>query len=299
MNSLKPAAVLTAAVMVLGGAAAAPNLNNPGKTPGDTLYGLDRAMEALSLALTFSKKARVNKTLEFARERLAEAKQLQERNRTRLANRSVESYQETIQKARRIGESVSQAAKQQNINAVISNATMAHARVLNQARVVTGEPLYQAKLKAENVAVGLETNAVQKARKQAEVLQHRVNETVFLADTNRTQAIERTMTRYQRELQKMQEIANVSDNRTRMRVQAIVANATQRHIKVLERVRERVPEEAMQGIKNALENARNGHQNAVAAFRKARDAVKKMPGGLPGEKAPGNMNRTTGRGAAA
>ncbi|MFB6207758.1 MAG: DUF5667 domain-containing protein [Candidatus Nanohaloarchaea archaeon] len=282
-NSLKYSAVLLTTAMMLGGVTAAPNFGNPGQTPGDALYGLDRAMESLSLALTFSKQARANKSLKFARERLAEAKQLQEMNRTELANRSVGSYQKMIQKARRIGESVSQAAKQQNINGVISNATMEHARVLNQMKVTAGDPMYQAKTGAEEVAVGLETNAVQKARKQAEVLQHRVNETKFLADTNRTQAIERTMNHYNQELQQMQRIANVTDNRTRMKVQEIVANATQKHIQVLERVREKVPEQARQGIDNALNNSRKGHQNAVDAFKKAKNVLQEMPGGLPGK----------------
>lgn len=71
-------------------------LPDPGKTPGDMLYGLERAQESVSLALTFSQEAKTEKKLRFARERLSESVHLLENNRTDKASKAAEMYVDTL-----------------------------------------------------------------------------------------------------------------------------------------------------------------------------------------------------------
>ena len=47
-----------------------------GVTPDSPLYGLDRAMDRIALALTFNKAAKAEKGLNIAQERLMEAKEM-------------------------------------------------------------------------------------------------------------------------------------------------------------------------------------------------------------------------------
>ena len=51
-----------------------PALPEPGTTPDSALYFLDLALDNLALALTFDSDARIEKELEIAEERLAEAR---------------------------------------------------------------------------------------------------------------------------------------------------------------------------------------------------------------------------------
>ena len=70
-----------------------------GSVPGDTFYGLDRAMERISLALTFNKAKRSEKALKQAQERLMELKQLElEGDAEKLRERARENYAKALGK---------------------------------------------------------------------------------------------------------------------------------------------------------------------------------------------------------
>jgi hypothetical protein len=72
--------------------------------PGSATYGLDRAMETVSLALTFDRESKAEKRLAIAEERLSEARELAERNQTEKAEKALKSYAVQMEKVGKIQE---------------------------------------------------------------------------------------------------------------------------------------------------------------------------------------------------
>lgn len=76
--------------------------NETPANPGSVGYGLTRAMESISLALTFNPDKKAQKRLKYAERRLAEASQLEEDNPLR--QNLINDYQSNVQKARELGQ---------------------------------------------------------------------------------------------------------------------------------------------------------------------------------------------------
>lgn len=74
---------------------------NPGLTPGDFLYFLDRWSEAWSLAFTVNKEKKAHKNLEYAKERVAEMNAVLKKAEGKLENiaRAKENFDEHIARA--------------------------------------------------------------------------------------------------------------------------------------------------------------------------------------------------------
>ncbi len=91
--------LLTSTSLAYTSQSSAPETELPevGATPGSMTYKLERAQESLSLALTFDEKRKTEKKLRFARKRLAEAKELGERNDSEKSVRAMEEYRKNIE----------------------------------------------------------------------------------------------------------------------------------------------------------------------------------------------------------
>ncbi|WP_414837429.1 S8 family serine peptidase [Candidatus Nanosalina sp. VS9-1] len=76
--------------------------NETPANPGGVLYGVRRAMESVSLALTFNPERKAQKRLEYAERRLAEASQLEEDNPLRQS--LIQDYRNNVQRAREVAE---------------------------------------------------------------------------------------------------------------------------------------------------------------------------------------------------
>lgn len=82
------------------------DLEEPGITPDSPLYGLDRAIERIGLALTFDKAKRSEKALRNAEERLAEVKAMVEANKLEHAERAQERHAEMLERAEEAAEEI-------------------------------------------------------------------------------------------------------------------------------------------------------------------------------------------------
>jgi len=71
-----------------------------GVTPDSLFYGLDRAMERISLALTFNKAKKTEKGLKYAEERLMEVKQMIEENKVDKAVKAQEHHAKALERAK-------------------------------------------------------------------------------------------------------------------------------------------------------------------------------------------------------
>ncbi len=69
---------------------------NPGITPDSFLWGIDRALEQISLLLAISPEAKATKGLEIASERLAEIKAMIEENKLEAAEKAHKNHGETL-----------------------------------------------------------------------------------------------------------------------------------------------------------------------------------------------------------
>ncbi len=67
-----------------------------GITPDSPVWGLERAMENINLALTFGEEAKARKRLELARERIIEAKVMAERNKVEALQKAKEAHQKHL-----------------------------------------------------------------------------------------------------------------------------------------------------------------------------------------------------------
>ncbi len=282
MQSTKISVVVMAVAVMVSVAAASQHqtrmeLDDPGTTPDSILYGLDRAMESVSLAMARSPEAKAEKRLEIAEERLSESRDLAQRNRSDLANETAREYNDNVDEARRFGDQIAEAAQRQDIESVISQATSVHMTVLENEDVDPAEPGYQAKVKAEKTTVETENDAVEKTRKQAKIAGHRVNESQRLVEKNRTDLAARTAEKYGEEMEELSDFgAQISDLAQKQKVDQLVANATMIHAEVLSTVYERVPEQAKAGISRALNQSVKGHQEAVAAMQARGEDVQGM-----------------------
>jgi serine protease AprX len=75
-----------------------------GVPPGTPAYGVKRAMEKVSLALTFDPEKKTELRMKFAERRLAEAQALAEDNETEKAEKFVQDYQKQLNQTRQIVE---------------------------------------------------------------------------------------------------------------------------------------------------------------------------------------------------
>ncbi|MFQ5887551.1 MAG: DUF5667 domain-containing protein [Candidatus Hydrothermarchaeales archaeon] len=69
---------------------------DPGVTPDSFLYGLDVALDQISLLLTFDKGAKAKKGLEIAEERLLEVKEMAEENKLEAMKRAQEEHSDAL-----------------------------------------------------------------------------------------------------------------------------------------------------------------------------------------------------------
>jgi spore coat protein CotF len=97
------------------------DLPDPGVKPDSVLYGLDRAIERIELALARGHASKADVHLNHAKERLAEVKALVEENKTEDVEDTLEDYQEEmeeaaseIEEAQGIGQNVSVLVKEIN-----------------------------------------------------------------------------------------------------------------------------------------------------------------------------------------
>jgi hypothetical protein len=85
----------------------------------------------------------------------------------------------------------------------------------------------------------------------------RLAEARKLADMNQTEEVERSMERYRREMNRSMALASRSEDEN---LRKRLGNATSNQERVLEEVKQKVPEQAQKGIETAIENNRKGRE---------------------------------------
>lgn len=132
-------------VMLVSFTAAQPsqkqNIMNPGQMPGDLLYGLDRASEAVARAVASapvigSEELKSKVLANQAEERLSEAKTLAEKNRSDRAEKLMDEYRNTLNKSIRSADR----ANNTELSSSLENVTSKHVTVLQDVQRKVPEP---------------------------------------------------------------------------------------------------------------------------------------------------------------
>jgi len=116
--------------------------SSSGITPDSVFYGLDRFFEKVRLVFTINKAKKVDLFINFANERLAEAKEMVDKNKMDKAEIAVSGYQESVDA---VGENLMQAKlddeNTSSISKKIVQAVIAHKTILKEIEEKASEEL--------------------------------------------------------------------------------------------------------------------------------------------------------------
>jgi len=110
------------------------NGEEAGVTPDSLLWGLERAIERVSLALTFNKAKKVNKRLTYAKERLLEVKEMTEKGKPEEAGKAAQAHAEDMQEAEKeLAEVVEEEGETEEVKS-LENKFERHIQVLERVQ---------------------------------------------------------------------------------------------------------------------------------------------------------------------
>lgn len=142
-------------------------LPDAGITPDSMLYGLDRAFERISLALTFDRAAKAEKHLEFASERIAELKTMVDKGEPEFVEelkkdheRELSAVESEIEGARALGRNVTALAEH------VADVTSKHIVVLERVLEKVPDQAKPAIMHAINVSQRGREKAVESILKE-------------------------------------------------------------------------------------------------------------------------------------
>ncbi|OKY77458.1 MAG: hypothetical protein BTN85_2109 [Candidatus Methanohalarchaeum thermophilum] len=105
-------------------------LPNPGITPDSYLYGLDRAMESIHLAITNGEQNKAKLHLKLAEERLSEGVEMGYRGNNKLADQMTEQYNKNVDQSLETTQEIAQEQERTQLQERIATQTTHHIEVL-------------------------------------------------------------------------------------------------------------------------------------------------------------------------
>lgn len=253
-------------------------LPNPGITPDNVFYGLDRAIERLQLILTWNRVAKARLHLRFAEERLAEANATIEKGKPEFAQSLMKDHEKEInetevevERARAEGRNITDLVEH------VSSVTYKHITVLTD--LVDRVP-EQAKPHIEH-AIDVSSRGHVQALKRlgdveperaaelsSEFAEERLSKAKEMIEKGKTDHGRRLMKEYEKDVNETQEAIEKAERlgRNVTELAEHVANVTYKHIEVLEALLEKVPEPAKIHIEHAINVSIRGHERAVESI---------------------------------
>ncbi len=128
------------------------DLPSAGITPDSPLYRLDKAIERISLAITFNKAEKADKRLQIASERLAELKEMTLKGKTEYSDNLADEYSDNIRVANEIAAAVSKEDRSKFYQ-LIELTTSKHLLVLDQLHENAPVQAKSAIEKAKNASI--------------------------------------------------------------------------------------------------------------------------------------------------
>lgn len=241
-----------------------------GITPQSPLYAVDRFFERTGLFFAFGRAAKAERRLAIAEERLSEARALADDGDDR-AEALTEEYEDTFEQATVEAElSGSEAVMSRVAEQATRHATVLD-RVAEQVPEKARERVLAARDRFVENHIAVMRAVAEKNPERAATLFANAAERRALAAEHRAEKVENAeeklsekadevkerLAEYEKYAAFGEEVSLVARKLKtgEAEVDDVVKKATMRHIEVLERVREKAPEAAKQGLENALQNA--------------------------------------------
>ncbi|MBI1998742.1 MAG: hypothetical protein HYS73_00185 [Parcubacteria group bacterium] len=241
-----------------------------GITPQSPFYAVDRLFERTGLFFAFGRTARAERRLALAEERLSEARVLAEDGDDR-AEALTDEYETTFEQATIEAE----LSENENTMARIAEQATRHSAVLDRVAEQVPEQARARVLEArdrfvENHIAVMRTLAENNPERAATIFANAAERRALAAErraervtdaeeklSEKSDEVKKRLEEYEKYAAFGEEVSLIARNlRTgEATVDDVVKKATARHIEVLERVREKAPEAAQQGLENALQNA--------------------------------------------
>lgn len=172
---------------------------------------------------------------------------------------------------------------------------------VGQAGMTPASPFYFLEQVSEGMALAVARAPVigsqeLEAKVRANQASERLAEARKLAETNRPELVERTMRSYSRQMERSVQLASNSENQ---KLRRRLGKASSGQEQVLQEVEQRVPAEAREGIRKAIESNRQGRRQLEVSRANAAEASRKPGGtgengGADGEMVPGSRGENRG-----
>ena len=142
-------------------------------------------------------------------------------------------------------------------------------------------PFYFLETITETIGTFFTFGDLKKAERHAVLSAERLSEAKAMVEKGKPELVEKTLARYENQLNKSvaraeKAMAKSKDAEKATEVVANVGKATSKHLEILAKVYEKVPEEAKPGIENAMKASLKGHEKAIEAL-KSKNALGDVP----------------------
>jgi len=262
--------------LLIGGVACAQDeeLPEPGLTPDSPFYFLDKWGKDIGMFFAFSSEAKAGKALQYAEERLAEVRDMAGKNRVREMERAANDYEGFMAMVRERLETATRYGMSDNVSERVSLATAKHLRVLEKIRDKLPEQSRAALTRARTASMNGQVNALRSlARERAEraieiaadTVENRLERAKVRATDNVTADVEEALDYAARIIELEDELTALAEEQG-IDITAItrrLARSTTNRLDVLSEVYEKVPENARQGVANAIENSVRKYERAI------------------------------------
>ena len=269
-------------------------LPDPGVTPDSPFYFFDNWGKKIGMFFAFGPEAKAQKALEYAEERLAEARAMAIRNKIREMEQAANGYDEFLAVVIERAEEARQRGASDNISEKVALATKKHLDVLDRVKETIPkqtEESREAIVQAREASINGQQNALRVlARERLErateinlaTVENRLNRVRAIASDNNTEEVEEALGDIDRIFRFGEEISEIARGlgKDTTTVEELVAKATSVHLEVLTEIHEKVPEQARVAIENTMANSLMNRERVVEALRN-----KGALGGIP-EEAP-------------
>ena len=258
-------------------------LPEPGITPDSPLYFFDTWGKNLGLLFAFGPEAKAKKAIEYAEERLAEAKAMATKNKIKEVERATIGYDKFVALAAEKAEEVAQPQISDNISERLALATSKHLAVLDRVREAVPVQAREAIDRAREVSLNGQKNALRaltrrKTERAIEInmgtIEAKLRRAEAKATENIAEEVEEALDDAEELLEFEEEILKIARGLGKdiTFIEQRVAKSTANRLEVLARVYEQVPEQAKPAIENAMANSVRKHERVTEALRK-KDAL--------------------------
>jgi hypothetical protein len=262
--------------LFIGGAACAQDeeLPEPGLTPDSPFYFLDKWGKDIGMFFAFSSEAKARKALEYAEERLAEVRAMAAKNRVREMEQAANDYEGFMATVHERLETAARYGMADNVSERVSLATAKHLRILDKIKDELPEQSRAALTRARTASMNGQVNALRVLAQDsmekaieiaADTIENRLERARVRATENVTADAEEALDYAARIIELEEELTALAEEQG-IDVTAIIqrlAQSTANRLDVLSEVYEKVPENARQGIANAIENSVRKYERAV------------------------------------